>query len=59
MIDLYEDMLKEALYLKPMNIAWLKRDQRYDPAKPTIWLQLLGLFETYHIIQKYRINNDK
>lgn len=50
MIDPYKEDLKEALYFMDINIEWLKRDSRYDPAKPTIWLQTVGLLETLHIV---------
>lgn len=58
--DPYKKALNEALYFKDMNIKWMNRDSRYNSSKPTIWLQLLGLFETLEIIQvsqNYIINN--
>jgi len=57
----YKEALEDALYFKDTNIDWLNRDSRYDPAKPTIWLETVGLLETLHIIrtaQKYIMNNE-
>ncbi|KKM65140.1 hypothetical protein LCGC14_1494120 [marine sediment metagenome] len=46
----YKEAHKEALYFKDTNIKFINRNHYYDPMKPTLWLQLLGLFETLEII---------
>jgi len=52
MTDPYKELLKSSIELKDVNINWLNRnDHRYDPPKPMIWLEVLGLFETLHIKQ--------
>ena len=48
--DPYKEILKESLDYKDENIRWLKSGAPYEPSRPAIWLQLLGLFETLEII---------
>lgn len=55
--DPYKEALEEALFFKNTNIFYMNSGRRYDPIKPTIWLQLLGLLETLEIIQAPRKHN--
>ncbi len=50
MTDPYKELLEDSIELKDANVTWLNcDDSRYDPPKPLIWLQVLGLLETLHV----------
>ena len=49
--DPYKKALNEALYFKDTNIKFINRGRLYDPIKPALWLQILGLLETLEIVR--------